>query len=225
MSELPTNDRLPIKKSGEGRVFLRGRRWCIAYFGIDARGRAVEIRESTNSKRKDIAEKLLAKRLARVARSSRRTCASNYPELYRQTKKGAKTRAIPFDLTPDDFAKIVRRARGRCELSGVTFEFPQAHRKRRPFAPSIDRVDPETGYTFKNCRLVTVIMNYAMNVWGLAPLLITARGLLLRLGRTKDQQIAHAFIDHMDRILELQEVDDEESWMAADLARTLTIGE
>src|SRR5690606_21411241 len=37
---------------------------------------------------------------------------------------------------------------------------------RRPFAPSLDRIDTSTGYEAGNCRLVCVLANIALNEWG-----------------------------------------------------------
>jgi hypothetical protein len=66
-------------------------------------------------------------------------------------------------------------------LSGIPFEFERRWRgQRRPFAPSLDRINSAKGYVYSNCRLVCVAVNIAMNEWGLEPLLRVARELLKR---------------------------------------------
>ena len=51
-----------------------------------------------------------------------------------------------------------RLLQGVCEVTGIAFE-----RKgdRRPFMPSIDRIDSSKGYTPENCRVVLWIINAA----------------------------------------------------------------
>jgi hypothetical protein len=69
---------------------------------------------------------------------------------------------------------------GRCLLSGIEFDMTPFSGKRRPFAPSIDRIDPSRGYSKGNCRLVCVAVNYAMSDWGLAVLKRIAVAILER---------------------------------------------
>jgi hypothetical protein len=81
----------------------------------------------------------------------------------RQNAKGR--RQIPFSLTSEDAETLLEQARWRCSVTGATFSLEKINGKR-PFAPSIDRIDSEKGYTLSNCRVVCVATNYAMNVWG-----------------------------------------------------------
>jgi len=37
---------------------------------------------------------------------------------------------------------------------------------RRPFAPSLDRIDPGEPCSRRNCRLVLQAVNFALNAWG-----------------------------------------------------------
>lgn len=70
-------------------------------------------------------------------------------------------------MSAEEFAGIVQRADGRCEVSGIAFsdERPSHHRKAM-WAPSIDRVDCRLGYELGNCRLVCVAVNIALNEFG-----------------------------------------------------------
>lgn len=86
--------------------------------------------------------------------------------IYRTARRNALKRGIPFDLTTGDFKQMVDEARYQCAITGIIFECGDAQGQRRPWFPSIDRIDSSKGYTKENCRLVCVAVNLAMNVWG-----------------------------------------------------------
>lgn len=91
--------------------------------------------------------------------------------LYSHAQVGARKRDLSFALSPKQFAFIVQRAAGRCEISGIPFELDGQKGRRRPFAPSLDRIDSSLGYAGDNCRLVCALANVAMNEWGLQPVI------------------------------------------------------
>jgi hypothetical protein len=77
----------------------------------------------------------------------------------------------PFSgFTEEDLMTAWERCEGRCAVSG--FEFSEAHvgggRARRPYAPSLDRIDPRRGYEPDNVRLVCGVANFAMNALPIA---------------------------------------------------------
>lgn len=53
-------------------------------------------------------------------------------------------------------------------VSGIPFEFENSKGdgRRRPWIPSIDRIDSSKGYTKGNCRIVCCAVNIAMNNYG-----------------------------------------------------------
>ena len=102
-----------------------------------------------------------------------------YSTLYQTTKKNARTRGIPFDLSRTEFDQLVDQSHGCCMVTGIPFEFEQtAGQFRRPFAPSIDRVASTKGYEIGNVRLVCVLVNLALNEWGIEPLKRVAQALI-----------------------------------------------
>lgn len=89
-----------------------------------------------------------------------------YRIIYNMAKKNAKIRRIPFDLTQDEYKKLITGADGYCSVTGLAFEFTARNGKKRPWCPSLDRINSDEGYSYGNCRLVCVAVNLAMNEWG-----------------------------------------------------------
>jgi hypothetical protein len=73
----------------------------------------------------------------------------------------ARERGLPFDITTGWV--LTRLLVGRCEVSGLRFD-DAPKQGRGQFIPSIDRRNPEAGYTEANCRLVVWIYNAAKGV-------------------------------------------------------------
>lgn len=83
-----------------------------------------------------------------------------------RAKANAKgRRQIEFNLTADDLMHMLHSASWRCSVTGTEFTLEPIAGKK-PFAPSIDRINSALGYVPGNCRVVCVAANYAMNVWG-----------------------------------------------------------
>ena len=105
-------------------------------------------------------------------------------EMYFNSRKSAERRNVPFQLSRVEFNALVARSRGECMLTGIPFEFEHFKEScRRPFAPSLDRISSGKGYTPDNCRLVCVIVNLALNEWGIEPLIRVAEALVQRGGQ------------------------------------------
>ena len=86
-------------------------------------------------------------------------------------KVRAKRASIPFDLSMRDIEALLDLSKSRCAVTEHEFSFVRyGNTLKRPFVPSIDRIDSTRGYTPDNCRIVCSITNIAMNAWGDAPL-------------------------------------------------------
>lgn len=70
-------------------------------------------------------------------------------------------------LTEIQVRQLIARSNGKCEVTGLPFaDGMPSHAKRRPFAPSIDRINSTLPYSIDNCRLVCFSVNVALNQWG-----------------------------------------------------------
>lgn len=90
-----------------------------------------------------------------------------YKVLHFRMSRSAKTRGIAFLLSIDDVEKLMRRAGGKCEVSGLRFTLQKHDNLRiRPWMPSIDRIDATAPYSVNNCRVVCAAVNVALNQFG-----------------------------------------------------------
>lgn len=72
---------------------------------------------------------------------------------YRTSKRGAKRRGIDFALTLAEYQTLQRSSGSVCAL---------CHRPwscRLHVVPTVDRIDPEQGYTVLNCRVICADCN------------------------------------------------------------------
>ena len=79
----------------------------------------------------------------------------------------------------DDLVAAWEACGGCCAFSGMPFslEVVGDGQARRPYAPSLDRIDRHKPYQKDNVRLVVAIANFAMNAWGDEPVLRMASAL------------------------------------------------
>lgn len=86
---------------------------------------------------------------------------------------GIKNRSVKlkldFNIDIDFIENLLEKQNNKCSLTGISFEMGENNLRksfRRPFAPSIDRIDCSKGYMQNNVRLVCVIVNLALNDFG-----------------------------------------------------------
>lgn len=78
------------------------------------------------------------------------------------SRYNAKRRNIEFDLTTDLLEAFFIVQNWKCAKTGIPFDF-EGMKGKRPFGPSIDRIDPSKGYTADNIQIVCNIYNFAKN--------------------------------------------------------------
>lgn len=83
-----------------------------------------------------------------------------------QARDAAKRRNKQWFLSMEDFEELVDRSNGKCEVTGVKFNFEHQVGKRYPYRPTIDRIDSSLPYCLSNCRLTALFVNLGMNQWG-----------------------------------------------------------
>jgi hypothetical protein len=94
-----------------------------------------------------------------------------YSIIYKSSKKQGKHRhageGIEHEFSKEEFNALIKRAGHRCEVTGIPFSNSSPVKfQRRPWIPSLDRIDSTGPYSVANCRLVCVAANLAMNAWG-----------------------------------------------------------
>jgi hypothetical protein len=97
--------------------------------------------------------------------------SSEYGRLY-DMFSAARTRAtkknLEFDLTPDFVFEMYNNQNGLCSLTGLKLDtqLKLNNVNYNPYAPSLDRIDANKGYTKENVRVVSVIANLSLNGFG-----------------------------------------------------------
>lgn len=82
-------------------------------------------------------------------------------------KSNAKKRGIPWGVSIRDLNDAVLACGWKCAVTRVKFEYgPPVDGARRPWSPSLDRIESSRGYVPGNVRFVCVAANLAMNTWG-----------------------------------------------------------
>jgi hypothetical protein len=90
--------------------------------------------------------------------------------------------AWSIDITLDWLVALYDDQKGLCALTSLPLDTGNVRaaggRDRRPFRPSLDRIDSTKGYTKDNVRLVCSCVNYALGPWGEAVLRVMAGALV-----------------------------------------------
>ena len=106
----------------------------------------------------------------------------NIPEhrahkLFITARTNARKLKVPFNLTERFILNKIKT--GKCERTNIPFDFILGKYKRsNPFSPSIDRKNPNNGYTKKNIRVVVWIYNVCKHEWSDADVYKLAKGVI-----------------------------------------------
>lgn len=91
--------------------------------------------------------------------------------LIKEGKRRARQRKMKFTITEKEVKFIFEKQGRKCAVSGLDFDLTNKGDSgtafRRPFAPSLDRIDSTVGYELGNVRIVCCAVNLALNEWGL----------------------------------------------------------
>jgi hypothetical protein len=88
--------------------------------------------------------------------------------IFRNAKSGAKKRGLEFRLTVQFLKELFEKQKGRCAYTNISFSElrPSPHHYGKGFPESLiqaslDRINPNKGYTEDNVELVCLGINYA----------------------------------------------------------------
>lgn len=89
--------------------------------------------------------------------------------MFQHTRSRAKKYGMSFEIDVDFLTELFNNQDNKCALTNIPFEYEKSTENgthRRPFAPSLDRIDSKGGYTKDNVRLVCIIVNFALSEFG-----------------------------------------------------------
>lgn len=119
---------------------------------------------------------------------------------FQQAKSNAKKRGIPFTLKLREARALAEESQGRCQLTHMKFDFTHKHsvKNRRPYVPSLDRIDSEDSYHAGNVRIVLAAINISIGSWGEATYRRIAEAYLVaQIARRPRNMLSTAQIDEL----------------------------
>lgn len=89
-------------------------------------------------------------------------------DLLEAARGRAKKNNLPIDIDLNFLLDMFEQQNRKCKLTNLdfTFEIRESGKHFNPFNPSIDKINPNGGYTKDNVRLICVIVNLALNQFG-----------------------------------------------------------
>jgi len=90
-------------------------------------------------------------------------------DLLSSAKIRAKKNKLEFNLDIEWLLDLFDNQYGKCLLTGLELDFithPVSGSRYTPMSPSLDKINPEKGYTKDNVRLVCTAINIALNSFG-----------------------------------------------------------
>lgn len=99
--------------------------------------------------------------------------------LFHDARRRAKKAGLPITIDADWI--LERLDRGCCEASNLPFSFDSSGFKHQnPLSPTVDRIDPDRGYTKDNSQVVVCMLNLAKGSWGFGAVVALAHALVRR---------------------------------------------
>lgn len=88
-------------------------------------------------------------------------------QLFTKIKSRAKRLNRDFNLTKEFLKDLYQKQNGICSVTGMLFSDEKYNDcKRKPFSPSLDRINSKLGYTQDNVRFVCSMVNSAIGEFG-----------------------------------------------------------
>ncbi len=106
-------------------------------------------------------------------------------QLYHGAKSRSKKERLEFELTPEWIQQKLDT--GICEVTGLPLVLSFGEGKK-PWSPSLDRIDSSKGYTKDNTRMTVWLYNAAKNVFQDSDVLLMATALVNKDGSMKSQR-------------------------------------
>jgi hypothetical protein len=115
------------------------------------------------------------RRASALVRAKKRYYSDNLDSvaalMFQHAKSRNKTHGLDFDIDKEYLLSLFERQNNECALTGIKFQYDIGDDSldlthKRPFAPSLDRIDSKRGYTKDNVRIVCVIVNFALCEFG-----------------------------------------------------------
>lgn len=148
------------------------------YYYDRATGLRLQAPEDTNQPQRRLAIVEGYKREAEEAKNRRHA-----NKMLANAKGRAKARGLEVSITLADIHAMLERQGHRCAVTGLAFDMGKIDgADRRPFTPSLDRLNNQLGYSVGNCRVVCTMVNYAMGQWGEAALYRIAQAMVAKKG-------------------------------------------
>lgn len=126
-------------------------------------------REECLRKRREYQKGNISQKQASLAQAKkyRTTIEGRISALMSKAKSRAKDKGLEFDLTREFVAGLFYLQQNKCKLTEIEFNYdPPTNTVYNPLAPSLDRIDPQGGYTQDNTRLILTCVNIAMHQYG-----------------------------------------------------------
>lgn len=100
-------------------------------------------------------------------------------KIFISSRSRAINKSLEFNLSIQTLIELAHKANGKCMLTGIPWDYKTTNgRKKKPWIPSLDRIDSKLGYTKENCRLVSWAVNVALFDFGEQVLLKIAEGVI-----------------------------------------------
>lgn len=105
-------------------------------------------------------------------------------QMFHTLKNGSRrrNRTLDFELTRELLHALFILQDWKCKQTGIPFDFSTGKGKR-PFGPTVDRIDNSKGYSLTNIQIVCNVYNLAKSNFQTEDVLIFAKALVEKQGK------------------------------------------